>query len=591
MSLYWRADDNVRVGETKISIPSENGLEYTPGQKIQLYVDAGTKFMDGRETYLQADFKISLPSGATPTRLQLDKVGGSILIKNIRIYDGTRGNLLEEVSSYDTYVSVKYDYDKDKNLENWRALREGSAVHQPGNRGSEGTTKTSMANTLTNPYFKKTDGNQNASFKNADFVTCKMNLPIHTGIFANSETIFPLMLTQGLYIEIDLNDAPTVLKQLDSVNRSNRTKLNPFFHSLNGSTSPDDWANASASDTFYVETSNSNVNVDQFPFVVGETFNFCLDTNNSSTSNLSTGGATVSGEILEVNLSSAANGSAGLIEVKTTATLTNNGQNLSSGEYVMYSTAIDGKTSYDASYTLSNVNLIVSQVHLDPGYEQGMMNKVREGKAIEFDIMSVTNYKHSILSTDRQVTFQIFANNSRAKSLLVVPTDSSVYNSADRISGKTGYEIKGTAVSNVSSLTKDSQDVSIVSNRSGYTGISDRISSVQYTMNGRRVPSREISLKKIATKKSIDSFHLYELEKCLDNAGITPKSFSAFQDNFCFGRGFGVMNGAADLRGTDLAVILKYNESDAPTKGKLFNSYVFHLRRLMIRDGGVDIQF
>jgi hypothetical protein len=110
-------------------------------------------------------------------------------------------------------------------------------------------------------------------------------------------------------------------------------------------------------------------------------------------------------------------------------------------------------------------------------------------------------------------------------------------------------------------------------------------------MNGRRVPSREISVKKIATKKSIDSFHLYELEKCLDNAGITPKSFSAFQDNFCFGRGFGVLNGAADLRGTDLAVILKYNETDAPTKGKLFNSYVFHLRRLMIREGGVDVQF
>jgi hypothetical protein len=51
------------------------------------------------------------------------------------------------------------------------------------------------------------------------------------------------------------------------------------------------------------------------------------------------------------------------------------------------------------------------------------------------------------------------------------------------------------------------------------------------------------------------------------------------------------LNGAADLRGTDLAVILKYNETDAPTKGKLFNSYVFHLRRLMIREGGVDVQF
>ncbi len=98
MSTYWRADDTVRVGETKISIPSENGLEYSPGQKIQIFVDGSTKFMDGRETYLQADFKINLPSSGTPTRLQLDKVGGNILIKNIRIYDGSRGNLLEEIA-------------------------------------------------------------------------------------------------------------------------------------------------------------------------------------------------------------------------------------------------------------------------------------------------------------------------------------------------------------------------------------------------------------------------------------------------------------------------------------------------------------
>ena len=44
-----------------------------------------------------------------------------------------------------------------------------------------------------------------------------------------------------------------------------------------------------------------------------------------------------------------------------------------------------------------------------------------------------------------------------------------------------------------------------------------------------------------------------------------------------------------DLRGKDLAVILKYQEATEPTKGKLFNSFVFHLRRFMIRDGSVDV--
>jgi len=587
MSTYWSADDSVRVGERKISVPSENGLSYSPGQKVQLFVDPSTKFMDGRETYLQFNVKLSLPSGATPTRLQLDKCTSTI-IKNIRIYDGSRGQILEEYSDYASYVSVKYDYDKDKTTENMRALTEGCAVHQPDNRGDQGTTKSAMANTITNPFFKKTSGNQATAFSDSDFLNAKITLPLHTGIFADSVSIFPVMMTNGLYIEIDLNEAENIIKQLDSVLRDNRTPLNPHFHSLNGSDAPNDWANSATADTFYVSDLNNLSGADRvarFQFVVGETINFCRANNNGSASDLSAA-ATIS----EINLSSAANGSEGLIEVVLDATLTNNGVAIDEN-YVMYSTAVADAASYDASYTVSNVNLIVSQVELDPQFEQGMMNKVREGRAIEFDIMSATNYKHSILASDRQTTFQIFAQNSRAKALLVVPQDSSVYTSSQLISGSGTYLIKGTNYSVDNTTSKAAHDICIASNRSAYTGIIDELSSIQYTINGKRVPSREISTRKLATKNSLDAFHLYELEKTLDNSGIKPRSFTEFQNNFVFGRGFsaGGQNGVLDLRGKDLAVILRYQTSTAPSKGKLFNSYVVHVRRLVIRDGSVDV--
>ena len=590
MSLYWRADDTVKVGETKISIPSENGLSYSPGQKIQIFVDPQTKFMDGKESYLNFDFKISLPDGAVPTRLQLDKMGGNALINNIRIYDGSRGNLLEEVNAYDCMCAVSYDYNTDKNLKNFRALREGGGVHQPYNRGTEGTSISAMSNTLTNPYFKKTTGNQSTTFSDSDFLTAKLNIPLQTGIFADSETIFPVMMTNGLYIEIDLNDAPKVLKQLESVNRNIRTGLGPIFHSVNGSSTPDNLSNGSTLSTFYVFADNSLDGADavaKCPFVVGETIGFCRTDNNGSTIGFASGDCTIS----SINLSTAANGGNGLVEITIApgrASDSGAGNDLMSGEYVVFSKACDGATSYDASYTVSNVNLVVSQVHLDPGYEAGMIAKVNGGQAIEFDIKSATNYKHSILASDRQTTFQVFANNSRAKSLLVVPTDSTVYNTAEQICGKTSYPIKGTNASETTG--KDSQDTCLVNDRTGYTGISDRLSSYQYVIDGKRVPSREVSTKKIATKQSIDAFHLYELEKTLDNAGIIPRSFASFQDNFCFGRAFGVQNGAMDLRGQDLQVILKYQETDAPLKPKMFQSFIFHLRRLMIRSGGVEVQ-
>ena len=590
MSSYWSADDSVRVGETKISIPSENGLSYSPGQKVQIFVDSSTKFMDGRDSYLEFNVQLSLPAGKSPTRLQLDKCT-STLIKNIRIFDGSRGQLLEEISDYATYVSVKYDYDKDKNLENMRALREGCAVHQPDNRGTVGTSKTGMANTTMNPYFKKTTGNQSTTFADADFLNAKVCIPLHTGIFANSNTIFPVMMTNGLYIELDINSADQVIKQLDSVLRDVRTPLNPHFHSLNGSDAPNDWAAGVATTTMYVGYENNIQGADsvaKFPFVVGEKFKFCRYDNNGSTSVIH-GGVPLT--IATINLSTAANASAGLVEVTFQNASVAVGEPTIDETYVMYSTSVCEETSYDASFQISNVNLIVSQVQLDPAYEKGMLQKVREGKAIEFDIHSLTNYKHSILASDRQATFQIFAQNSRAKSLLVVPTDSSVYTSAQLISASLTYSIKGTSHSSAVVASKSPEDTCLAATRSGYTGICDELSSIQFQVNGKRVPSREISTKKIATRNSIDAFHLYELEKTLDNSNIDPKSFSEFMNNFVFGRGFsaGGQNGVMDLRGKDLAVMVRYLTGVAPSKGKLFQSYVFHIRRLVLRQGTVEI--
>ncbi len=574
MSAYWKVDDTMRIGQKFISIPSENGLEYSENQKIQLFVDPSTKYMDGHNTYLEFNVKLNLPAGTpTPTRLQLDEMGAECLIKNIRIYDGTRGQLLEELDSYSSLCSVRYDYDADDSIRNYRALREGSSVWTPSNRGTEGTSKTAMANTITNPYFKVKEGNQNASWVDSDFITAKVCIPLWTGIFAQNEHIFPVMMTNGLYLEIDTSPAREVIKQLDSVLRYRRPKLNPWFHSANGSTTMP--ANASEVKTFYIQQKNNlsgSDAVSRFPFCVGEKFGFCSATAPETATNLSG-----TFYISEINLSSN-----GLIEVKTNASFQNNasGAVAVTQDFVMYSTAVSGDASYNATYTISNVNLVVSQVELDPSYEKGMLQKVREGKAIEIDILTATNYKNSILASDRQTTYQVYATNSRAKSLLVIPQDSQVYSAKDAITGTGTYEILKNG---------NFDDGMLTSNRSGYTGICDELQEIQYQLEGRLVPSRPINVSKIASRASIDAFHLYELEKCLDNAGIVPRSFRAFQTNFVFGRGFAVNDGAIDLRGKDLAVILKYTGDVAPAKPKLFNSFVIHVRRFMIRDGGVEV--
>jgi len=46
-----------------------------------------------------------------------------------------------------------------------------------------------------------------------------------------------------------------------------------------------------------------------------------------------------------------------------------------------------------------------------------------------------------------------------------------------------------------------------------------------------------------------------------------------------------------DLRDKDLSVILKYEETSAPTKPKMVNTFCFHVRKLVMRgSGAVDVE-
>jgi len=596
MSSYWSSDNVVQIGEEQVSIPTENGLEYAvkqSGRKVQLTIPPEIKFMDGKNSYLEFDLKIDQPFG-TPTRLQLDPHGAQVLFKNMRIYDGSRGVLLEELVEYQTWACLKYDYDADDSLRQKRALEEGGTCWKPTNRGTQGSSRSDMGDTRTNPYFKAEviGADINTFYDDTDLRTAKCCLPLHAGIF--SDKIFPVMMTNGLYIEWDLAPASEVVKQLDSVSRYRRTPLNPSFHSLNDNATTT-WldTNAVAQTSFLVSNSNNLVGDDavaKFPFVCGESVNFVKADDNTKVGRFTQNGDQIGAEgfvIDEVKLHAS-----GKIEVVVDdpAGLINDGTDDDGAiditqDFVLYSTAVSEATSYDIGYTISNVNLIVHKVELDSQYERAMMTKLREGKSIEFDFMSWTNYKHSSLASDKQTSFNFHCNNSRAKSLVIQPQDATIYPTQVMMTG--GSE---TLAQETYKITENSMDKKLNSVRSAYSGICDGLTSVQYQIDGKLVPSRPISTRKCATKNSIDQFHIYELEKTLSQADIPPRSFKCFLENWNVGRGFGVHGGAMDLRNKDLTCIFKYEDAThVPVKNKMYQAFVYHIRRLVIRNGAVEV--
>ncbi len=141
------------------------------------------------------------------------------------------------------------------------------------NSGTLGNIKSEYTDTFTNPYFPEGAGKTTGTnFSNADFTTVKCCVGLHTGVFSGK--IFPVLMSNGLYMEFDLQPSARVIKQLDTASGNRKLQLNPVFHSLNGSIdAPNTWADSANASKVYVDTKNNlqgDDAVNAFPFVVGE---------------------------------------------------------------------------------------------------------------------------------------------------------------------------------------------------------------------------------------------------------------------------------------------------------------------------------
>ena len=138
---------------------------------------------------------------------------------------------------------------------------------------------------------------------------------------------------------------------------------------------------------------------------------------------------------------------------------------------------------------------------------------------------------------------------------------------------------------------QDTFDVINRSARSGLVGISDELQDYQFIYDGKINPSRKVDVSKISAKNSISQQWSIEAEKSLAMADIEPLSFLQFQSNFFIGRALALgKNAVYDARGKDFNLQLEYTGANSQTKNKLWNNYVAHLRRLVIRNGSIEVQ-
>lgn len=608
MSSFWRNDDKIKVSQTQVSVPSTNGRSYTgtagqSGRRIDFEIPPTVKFMDGKNSYLQFDIKIGIPATLTPTRLHLDPfIGGQAVVRNLRIYSGSRSVLLEEISDYNAKVQMQYSYNQDDSMRAMRAMKEGSLVTNVESRGTLGTSVSNNIDIETNPYYKPVGTVPvGRDWGNADdFLTAKVSLPIHCGLFAESSKIFPVMMTDGLFVEVDIEDPARFVKQLDSVNRHRRMKQNPIFHGVDVAGGALTINNATNRTEIFLGLQNNMMRVENCPFVKGERIGICSATNPRSECalTLTASGAQGYPKIENIELD-------GSGKIKITCEQFQNsdsgtGVEATSNNFILFSAAIDtdrrenddatavlvaATTSYPITTEVSNAEIVVQQVGVDPRYEAGMMKRMRDGGTIEIDIPSVTNYKHSLLSSNRNATINLAVSNTRAKSMIVMPTDARTLSVADLMAGaKDAYEEETTDM-----------DGRLHSIRSGQVGIIDHLTSYQMVVDDKLVPSRPIVVSKINKGESIAAQPLIELEKALNQAGIVPRSFTDYNRNFLIGRAYALNDGVANLNNKSNQLQLLYNETNAagadrpPSRDKLLFCFLFHIRRISIKGESVTV--
>jgi len=586
MSSFFVSSDKIQVGQTDVSVPSENGLNYKSGGKIDLYVPPTSKFVDLSQSRLKMNVSFALPaisatSGALRTQLDA-QTGLHSLIRSVRIFTGRKTALLEELEGYDILTALRFDYETNDNLKRKRALTEGSTDYDPACRGTLGTTKTIQGNCFSNPYFSTITGDSptlNTSFTAGDdneLKVVKAELHLNTGLFRN-EAVFPALLTDGIFIEILLQDKKKVFRKLDSVAQDRSLRLNPMFHSRTGSDTASHTSgsivNGETFTSFYVTRDNNNTSTNVFPFVVGEKFSF-VDFENKVV-NGSVGTITA---IEQDTSASTAPSKIKITHTEMTSDLgfTIGGSNAS--RVFMVDKTPDEASTYDIDYTISDVELIVKQIQVPDGYESSMMAMMKEGGTINYDYRTFTNYRFSQLSGDNVANIRLPLIESRATSILCVPTDATNYSGKEMLSSSNTY-IEHTAA----------DDVMVKSCRSGLVGISDNLQEYQFIYDGKINPSRKVDVSKISAKNSISQQWCIEAEKSLAMADIEPLSFLSFRSNFFVGRALALgRNSVYDARGKDFNLQVEYSGS-AQTKNKLWNNYVSHLRRLVIKNGGLEV--
>ena len=610
-------------------VPSDNQLEYSDGQTIRFEIPNFMGFIDPRQTYLK--YKVRVEGAPCLTTFD-KKCGVHGLFSQLRIYDANSNLQMETIQSYSTLAQKLHAYSENTTIRNKRGITElveytsrrfdGALYDNESARNANNSMLYDSCLTGNAPTNTSAGKLQQSSIVNSDnqFLscpnsnTCEVAQRLYSGVLGElSSKMFPALLTNGLRMEIDLNDAKKALQLWSGDGVCEATTGAPS-KDIEGScrfgiiradnlagapAAPLEWVDlymeknagyaqimANAAGAGQVPTQPAidagvrpvrNQLVGALNLIKGKRLKAFSNAVAPAIQDLglidrieSNSGENGAG-LAYVRVHLVANSATGGVALPLVSTQVGGAGRVAAGtagvadnnvcfmERTMFFGGEAGATIAVPKIVLTDVELVVKTASPPKGYVEKLLKQAQTDEGATHDFMTYNVYRNNSTKEEQVLQINIPALNNRAVSCLTIPTENGL-----------AEEVFNDNNGSVVDFAKD----------------------YNFLINNKSQPTRKVSLARCSDLPPLtEQTALWETEKALSTSKCKVRNLNRQDENFMICRALSRYGGVYPLvKDGGLQLKVEYKSTNPPQKNKLFISYIGGLRRLRVSKEGSFIE-
>lgn len=555
--MFKANQPNQYVPSKSVAIKPEVVSNVGANEQIRIQVPSFVGFIDPNQTYLK--FNLTHKNAKGQLVPDPDAGGAHALFRNVLYRDGNNQATLEFNEDYNANMSLLKHYTETPSIIHKRELFSGvqSTI------GDTHKEKTLYYKQHNDPTGGSDGDNPDETAREANTPT--IMLPLNSGIWKQGN-IIPVSAMNGLRIVLDTEDILRSHRYVDLRGEDSHKETAGRNIALTTAqkAAGDDKRNAGPTPASLLTNCPTAAN----PFEVGDRIYICDDNTGANEEALgditgfSEGGGNVRISYVpdrdnNVGLTSThAVGSKIYYKVadrqvgRAVYLPTDNAGNVKSGSVTA------------PTYELSDIELICQSVQPPSNYVAGLLKASQSEKGVSMDFMSYELHRANQANKLGLTQIQIPTLMKRAKSLFCQPLPTS--NAVARGFG-----------------------------HSSLTGSVDQAKNYEWVWGTQHYPSRLAPLERYSqavgggTENRNEALHTSELQKAIVNINEPVRNLQQIAKHFSIARALTKYGQVMDLSTNTLSLRIDYNAG--ATEDKLFNNYVYGLKRITINKDGVSV--